>query len=109
VALIGCTLGRLNPFDDFTVSGYSPTGRHAVIDRENVGIIDAETRGLWASIGIRKGRPFAPDERMANILRDAAAVANATARSLLFQPRDPGAYVYDGSHWKTGFVGGDYR
>ena len=44
------------------------------------------------------------------ILRDAAAVANATARTLFFQPRDPGAYVYDdGGHWKTAFIGGDYR
>ena len=64
-------------------------------------MIDAELRGLLASIGIRKGRPFAPDERMARILREAAAVANATARSLLFQPRDPDAYIYDdGSHWR---------
>jgi hypothetical protein len=83
---------------------------HAVIDREHVGIIDAELRGLYASIGIRKGRPFAPDEQMADTLRDAAAVANATARSLCFQPRDPDAYAYDdGRHWRTGFVGEDYR
>lgn len=83
---------------------------HAVIDREPIGVIDPETRGLLASIGIRKGHPFTPDERMRAILDDAAAVANATARAIYFQPRDPDAYIYDnGSAWKTGFIGGDYR
>jgi hypothetical protein len=83
---------------------------HSVIDREHIDVVDAETRGLLASVGIRKGHPFAPDERMAGLLKDAAAVGNATARSLFFRPRDPDAYIYDnGHHWKTGFVGGDYR
>ncbi|HUV19084.1 MAG TPA: DUF1254 domain-containing protein [Ilumatobacteraceae bacterium] len=83
---------------------------HAVIDREHLGVIDPEIRGLLSAIGIRKGQPFAPDEHMQGILRDAAAVANATARTLFFQPRDPGAYIYhDGSYWKTAFIGGDYR
>jgi hypothetical protein len=83
---------------------------HAVIDREPIGVIDPEFRGLLASIGIRKGRPFAPDDRMQSILADAVAVANATARSLYFAPRDPEAFIYDdGSAWKTGFIGGDYR
>ena len=83
---------------------------HAVIDREHSGVIDPETRGILSSIGIRKGEPFAPDERLAATLREAAAVANATARTLIFQPRDPAAYLYgDDSRWKTGFVGGDYR
>jgi hypothetical protein len=83
---------------------------HSVIDREHIDVIDLETRGLLASIGIRKGHPFAPDENLAGILRDAAAVGNATARTLFFQPDDPEAYIYDDeSHWKTGFVGGDYQ
>jgi hypothetical protein len=82
---------------------------HAVIDREHPGVIDAETRGLLACVGIRKGHPFDPDQRLAAILEEAAAVGNATARSLVFCPRDPGAHIYEGGHWKTGFVGGDYR
>jgi hypothetical protein len=39
--------------------------------------------GLFASIGIKHGKPFAPDERMKGILTDAVAVANATARAML--------------------------
>jgi len=80
-----------------------------VIAREPVDFLDPELRGLAACIGIRKDLPFAPDERMTAILTDAAAVGNATARALAFQTRDPGAQLYPGSAWKTGFIGGDYR
>ncbi len=80
-----------------------------VIQREPIDVIDPETRGLLASIGIRKDQPFAPDDRLKAILVESAAVANATARSLFFQSRDPEAFLYEGSQWQTGFVGGDYR
>ncbi len=80
-----------------------------VIQNEPVDLIDPETRGLIASIGIQKGKPFEPDARMKTILTDAAAVGNATARTLFFQAREPAAYLYEGSHWKAGFVGGDYQ
>jgi hypothetical protein len=80
-----------------------------VIQKEPVDFIDPELRGLAASIGIQKGVPFAPDARMKAILKDAAAVANATARSLNFDSREKDAYYYDKSQWKTAFVGGDYK
>ena len=41
---------------------------HTVIDREPIEFLDPELRGLFASIGIQKGKPFAPDERMKKIL-----------------------------------------
>ena len=81
----------------------------AVIQREPIGVIDPETRGLLASIGIEKGKPFAPDDRMRKILTDAAAVGNATARAIDFRNRDPEVLVYDDRRWMTGFLGGDYR
>ncbi|MHA6525972.1 DUF1254 domain-containing protein [Tessaracoccus sp. G1721] len=81
----------------------------AVIQREPIALIDPETRGLLASIGIEKGRPFAPDDRMRAILGDAAAVANATARAIMFRNRDPEALLYHDRRWVTAFVGGDYR
>jgi len=80
-----------------------------VIQKEPVDMIDPELRGLISSIGIQKGKPFKPDERMKKILTDAVAVGNATARTLAFQTRDPEAYYYDKSYWKTAFVGDDYR
>lgn len=38
-------------------------------------IIDPELRGLGAIVGIRKGQPFAPDERLTHTLTEAVAVA----------------------------------
>jgi hypothetical protein len=55
-----------------------------VIQKEPLDFIDPELRGLAAAIGIRKGKKFAPDERMTKILTDAVAVGNATARSAKF-------------------------
>lgn len=81
----------------------------AVIEREPIGVIDPESRGLLASIGITKGTPFAPDERMQLILADAAKVGNGTARAIAFATRDADAFLFPDRAWKTGFVGGDYR
>ena len=80
-----------------------------VIQKEPVSFLDPELRGLAASIGIIKGKPFAPDARMQAILEDGVAVGNATARAIMFEPRDKGVYLYAGSQWFTPFVGGDYR
>jgi hypothetical protein len=82
---------------------------HAVIDREPISLLDPEMRGLFASIGIQKGTPFAPDARMTKILTEAVAVANATARALFWYERNPSEFLYEGSYWKRGFVGGDYQ
>lgn len=62
-----------------------------VIQEEPLDLIDAETRGLLASIGIEKGKPFDPDERMKRILTDAVAIGNATARSIVWYPRTSGS------------------
>jgi hypothetical protein len=80
-----------------------------VIAREPVDVIDPETRGLLAAIGIHKDKPFAPDARLRAILAEAAAVGNATARAIDFRHRDPEVRIYDDRKWTTGFLGGDYR
>jgi hypothetical protein len=82
---------------------------HAVIDREPIELLDPELRGLFAAIGIQKGKPFAPDARMKKILTQAVAVANATARAIFWYERDPSEFLYEGSYWKRGFVGGNYQ
>jgi len=82
---------------------------NTIIQREPIGLLDPELRGLIAGIGIQKGKPFEPDARMKAILTDAVAVGNATARSIYFHSRIPEAYIYEGSYWKTGFIGGDYQ
>ena len=80
-----------------------------VIQREPVGMLDPEIRGLFASIGIIKGKSFAPDARMKGILTEAVAVGNATARSIVFDARIEETYLYQNSAWITGFVGGSYE
>ena len=80
-----------------------------VLQKEPINFIDPELRGQAAAIGIVKGKPFAPDERMKKILKDAVAVGNATARGIGLAPRDKNAYLYKGKQWYTGFVGKDYR
>ena len=57
---------------------------HAVIEREPIEMLDPQLRGIFATIGIQKGKPFAPDDRMKKILTKAAEVGNATARAMLW-------------------------
>jgi hypothetical protein len=80
-----------------------------VIQREPVGLFDPEIRGQMATIGIIKGKPFAPDKRMRKILAEAVAVGNATARAIAFQPREPETYIYEGRTWTVGFIGGSHE
>jgi len=82
---------------------------HTVIDREPIALIEPQLRGIFASIGIEKGKPFDPDLRMKNLLIKAAAVANATARTFLWYERDESDFLYKGSYWKQGFPGGSYE
>mgnify|MGYP001179586161 CR=1 FL=1 len=70
---------------------------HTVIEREPVSMLEPELHGIFASIGIEKGKPFAPDERMKKILVDAVAIGNATARALSFRPRFKDARYYPDS------------
>lgn len=82
---------------------------HTVIEREPVSMLDPELRGLFAAIGIEKGKPFAPDARMKKILTEAVAIGNATARAISFRPRFKDAPLYPGSAWTHAFIGGDYQ
>ena len=80
-----------------------------VVQEEPADAIDPETLGLLATIGIEKGKPFAPDERMKNILTEAAYVANATARAITYRTRMKEAYFSPDSAWKKVFVGGNHE
>jgi hypothetical protein len=82
---------------------------HAVVEREPVELFDPELRGLFASIGIEKGKPFAPDARMKQIMTEAVAVANATSRAMLWDERKKEEFLYEGSSWKRGYPGDNYQ
>jgi hypothetical protein len=82
---------------------------NAVVQNEPADFVDPETAGLFAAIGIKKGKPFAPDERMKQILTEAVAVGNAAARAMVFASRDPRVSFYPDRQWNTAFVGGSYQ
>jgi len=76
-----------------------------VVQNEPVASLDPVSLGFFAAIGIEKGKPFAPDERMKKILHEAAAVGDATARTLTYQSRIPEAFYYPNSTWRQ-WLGG---
>jgi hypothetical protein len=64
------------------------------------GSTNADLLGQLAAIGIVKGEPFEPDDRLRRTLEDAAAVGAATSRALFFDPREQEGFgFYDGSAW----------
>lgn len=77
-----------------------------VIQEEPAAPNDPTMMGLFASIGIEKGKPFNPDPRMKKILADAANIGAVTARTLAFKMRDPDAYIYPNSSWRVPYLGG---
>ena len=77
-----------------------------VIQEEPSAGSDPTTLGLFASIGIQKGKAFNPDERMKKILTDAANIGAVTARTLAFKIREQDAFFYPDSAWRLPFFGG---
>jgi hypothetical protein len=81
-----------------------------LVQEQPAGSTEIEFTGELAAIGIVKGKPFAPDERMRRVLEEAAAVGTATSRALLFDPRaSEGFSYYDGSAWENQMWVGGYN
>lgn len=80
-----------------------------IVQSEPNDAFSPEVLGKLAALGIEKGKAFNPDARMKKILIEAAAVGNATARSLVLKYPDKSVSYYPGSAWFQGFVGGDYK
>lgn len=83
---------------------------NTVIQEEPPEGSDPTTLGLFAAIGIEKGKPFNPDPRMKAILTDAANIGAVTARALALNIRGRDAFYYPDSKssWRLPFFGG-YR
>lgn len=78
----------------------------AMIQREPIEAIGPEVRGAIAAIGIVKGQPFKPDQRMSKLLTEAGTIGNATGRVITYQPRIAGVFIYPDtdSAWSTAFA-----
>ena len=77
----------------------------ALVEKEPVDVIPSD-RFLLASIGIEKGKSFAPDPKTKQLLAEAARAGAALARANTFASRDPMARVYPDRRWEWAFVGG---
>ncbi|MCH9640096.1 MAG: DUF1254 domain-containing protein [Actinomycetia bacterium] len=79
-----------------------------VVQEQPSGTLSPEIVGSFAAIGIVKGRPFAPDDRMKKLLANAAVVANATGRALnwRFREEDGFGFYPDSAWYNMLFVGG---
>ena len=82
---------------------------NAIIQYEPANAFNPELVGLFASIGIKKGKPFAPDARMKNLLKEAAAIGNASARTISFRSRNKDLYFYPDRQWFSSFAGGSHE
>ncbi|MEU4256877.1 DUF1254 domain-containing protein [Streptomyces fradiae] len=80
-----------------------------IVQTEPPDSLDPERAGQLAALGIVRGKPFRPDDRMRSILDTAARTASGIVRSLAFKPRDPGFFYYPGSSWKTPFPSRSYE
>lgn len=81
------------------------------LQQEPAGSYDVELAGQLAAIGIVKGKPFEPDDRMKKILTAAAAVGNAFGRALnwRFSEAHTDWAYYPGSSWGNMLWQGGYN
>lgn len=77
-----------------------------LVDDEPDDAIPPSDRFLLASIGIEKGKVFAPDRKTRKLLAEAVRAGAAVARANTFASRDPTARVYPDRRWEWAFVGG---
>lgn len=65
-----------------------------IVQAEPPESLDPERAGQLAALGIERGKPFRPDDRMRSILDTAARIASGVVRTLALKPRDPGFFYY---------------
>jgi hypothetical protein len=63
--------------------------------------------GELAQLGIEKGGPFEPDERMQHILEHASRAGHAQLLAQSFADTRPERRVWDGSHWEWSVLRAD--
>ncbi|WP_067692159.1 DUF1254 domain-containing protein [Nocardia jejuensis] len=72
---------------------------HDIYQREIVDERDRFYLAMLKQLGIEKGTPFEPDERLSAILRDGAAAGELMAQANSFAKRFPGAMYWPDRRW----------
>jgi len=93
------------PFDSLVPENASAFKRmHEIISYEPAEAFGKELLGKLASLGIEKGKPFAPDARMQKIFATAAKEGVAMSRAIAFDSRDENAKVYPNRQWESPYI-----
>ena len=88
---------------------------HEIIQREPVAERDRFMMASLRFLGIEKGKPFEPNERQKEILKEAVLVGEAMAQSNSFESRFPGVKYREDADWEYVIFlepsqrGGDYE
>ena len=78
---------------------------HEIINREPVAERDRFYMAMLKSIGIEKGKPFNPDKRLTEILKQGVLVGEAMTKALdFFNPRFLNSHYVEGSNWEYASV-----
>ena len=75
-----------------------------IVQYEPQELFGAEQLGRLATLGIRKGQPFNPDERMQRILDQAAKQGVAMSRAIVYASREPDIRYWPDRHWEKMFL-----
>ena len=75
-----------------------------IIQYEPTELFDAELLGRLATLGIAKGKAFAPDARMKRIFDQAAKQGVAMSRAIVYASRDPEIRYWPDRHWEKMFI-----
>ncbi|HXT89089.1 MAG TPA: DUF1254 domain-containing protein [Trebonia sp.] len=89
------------PPEDATAFGWLDE----IVQYEPDDLFSVEQRGRLATLGIRKGRPYAPDERMRGIFDRAGKLGAAMSRAVCFANRREDARYWPDRQWETAFSG----
>jgi len=75
-----------------------------IVQYEPKELFGAEQLGRLATLGIVKGKPFKPDERMRRILDQGAKQGVAMSRAILYASRDREIKYWPGRQWEKMFL-----
>ena len=75
-----------------------------IIQYEPTALFDSTLLGKLATLGIEKGKPFAPDARLQGIFDQAAKLGVAMSRAIVYASRDPEIDYWPSRHWEKMFI-----
>ena len=75
-----------------------------IVQHEPSELFGAEQLGRLATLGIRKGDPFDPDERLRRILDQGAKQGAAMCRAIVYASREPDIRYWADRHWELMFL-----